>query len=265
MLGSRIRHYLQVYREFVNNSFSEAMSYRLHFVLLIVMDLLFYFSALASVDFIFDHVPAIGRWSRDQFLFFVSFMLAVDHLHMTFVSENFWNISFELRTGRLDFVLLKPLGALFTAFFRFMRPASLCNIVVPWACLIHFGSRAGLAAWSWAALPPLVLFAFTLLVSLEILLSMSMFWLVEAVGVNFLRMQLQQVSRWPDFVYRYFAHKLFTLVFPILLVGSAPVRVLFDPSDWPPLAGMAVAIGLCWAAIAYFWRLGLRAYESASS
>jgi ABC-2 type transport system permease protein len=261
----RVRHYLSVYREFVGNSFSEAMSYRLHFVLLIVMDLLFYFSALASVDFIYDHVPMIGPWRREQFLFFVSFMLAVDHLHMTFVSENFWNFSLELRTGRLDFVLLRPLGALFTVFFRFIRPASLCNVFVPWACLIHFGRQIGLGAWDWAMLPPLVLLGLVLMVSLEILLSMSMFWLVESMGINFLRMQLQQVSRWPDFVYRYFAQKLFTVLFPILLIGSAPVRFLFDPLDWKPLAAMLVAIGASWLAIGFFWRLGLRAYESASS
>jgi len=261
----RIKHYWQVYKEFLSTSFAEAMSYRLHFVLLIAMDLLFYFSALASVDFIYDHVKSIGVWDRPQFLFFVSFMLAVDHLHMTFVSENFWNFSYELRTGRLDFVLIKPIGTLFPVFFRMMRPGSLCIIFVPWACLIHYGRLAGLTVWAWAALPVLVLMGFTLAVSLEILLSMSMFWLIESVGINFLRMQLQQVARWPDFVYRAFAQRMFTIVFPILLVGSAPVRVLFDPQDWPRLFGMAAAIVLSWAGIGFFWRLGLRAYESASS
>jgi viologen exporter family transport system permease protein len=261
----RVRHYWQVYKEFLSTSFAEAMSYRLHFVLLIVMDLLFYFSALASVDFIYDHVQTIGQWARPQFLFFVSFMLAVDHLHMTFVSENFWNFSYELRTGRLDFVLIKPIGALFPVFFRMMRPGSLCIIFVPWACLVHYGRQAGLAGWAWVALPPLVLAGLTLAVSLEILLSTSMFWLIESAGINFLRMQLQQVSRWPDFVYRVFAQRLFTLVFPILLIGSAPVRFLFDPSDWPPLLGMAAAILWTWVLIAVLWRRGLQAYESASS
>lgn len=262
---SRLTHYWLVYREFVSNSFSEAMTYRLHFLLLIVMDLAFYFSTLATVGFIFDHVETVGLWSRPQFLFFVSFMLAVDHLHMTFVSENFWVFSYELRIGRLDFLLLKPIGAVFNIFFRYVRPASFCNVVVPWACLVHFGRQAGLAGWKWIALPPLVVLALALLVSLEILLAMSMFWLVESMGINFLRMQLQQVGRWPDFVYRYFAQKLFTVLFPILLVGSAPVRFLFDPGDWTMLAGVFVTLGVTWLAIRFFWRRGLRAYESASS
>ncbi|MFN7975800.1 MAG: ABC-2 family transporter protein [Acidobacteriota bacterium] len=261
----RLAHYLKVYRLFLATSFSEAMSFRAHFVLLVVMDLLFYGSALGSVGFVYEHVKTIGPWSRDQFLFFVSFMLAVDHLHMTFVSESFWMFSADLRSGLLDFVLLKPIGAIFSVFFRHARAASLCNVFVPWACLIHFGRRAGLGVAGLAALPPLVVLALTLMVSLEILLSTSMFWLVESMGINFLRMQLQQVARMPDFVYRFFARKLFTVVFPVLLVGSAPVRFLFDPLDARWLLGMAAAVGASWLAIAFFWRLGLRAYESASS
>ena len=261
----RVIHYARVYREFVSNSFAEAMTYRLHFVLLVIMDLLFYVSTLASVGFIYDHVELIGSWHRDQFMFFVAFMLAVDHLHMTFVSGNFWIFSYELRIGHLDFLLLKPIGAIFTIFFRYVRAASAGNFIVPWAFLVHYGRRAGIHGATWLFVPPLVLLALTLLVSLEILLSMSMFWLVESVGINFLRMQLQQVGRWPDFVYGYFARKLFTVIFPVLLVGSAPVRFLLDPRDWRLLVGTVVTIGLSWLAIGHFWRRGLRAYESASS
>jgi ABC-2 type transport system permease protein len=260
-----LRRYALVYREFLSTSVTEATSYRLHFVLLVAMDLFFYGSTLWSVGFIFDHVDAIGPWGRSQVLLFMSFMLAVDHLHMTFVSENFWIFSFELKAGKLDFVLIRPLGALFSVFFRHVRVASLCNIVVPWACIVHFGRQAGLSPLAWALLPPLVLLALTLLVSLEILLSMSMFWLVESMGINFLRMQLQQVARWPDVAYRHAAQRLFTFVFPVLLVGSAPVRFLLDPMDHGHLLGMVAAILASWIAIAALWRVGLRAYESASS
>jgi len=260
-----LKQYLGVYREFIGNSFSQAMSFRVHFVLLIVMDLLFYFSSLASVDFIFNHVERIGPWNRDEFLFFVSFMLAVDHLHMTFISESFWTFSYEVRTGRLDFILLKPIGALFNVFFRFIRPASLCNIFVPWACMFYFGNKAEISGVTWILIPPMLVLSLTLLVSLEILLSMSMFWVIESFGINFLRMQFQQMARWPDFVYRYFARKTFTIIIPILLIGSAPVRFLFDQKDWPILAGMIAWILLSWWLIKIAWHKGLKRYESASS
>lgn len=250
---------------FVSNCFAAASSFRLHFILLIVMDQIFYFSLLASVDFIFDHVSRIGPWARPEFMFFISFMLAVDHLHMTFVSESFWDFSFDLRTGRLDFILLRPLNTLFSVFARQIRPASLVNIVTPWSCLIYFGGQLDLFWYAWLFLPFLVLLALVLLTSIEILICMLMFWTVEAFGINFLRMQLQQLSRWPDFIYQDFPRRLFTFAVPILLVGSSPVRFLLDPHDWRGLAWMVLGLLALWLLIGLAWRKGLRSYESASS
>lgn len=259
-----LRRYAAIYREFVNNCFAAALTYRLHFILLIVMDLIFYLSILGSVDFLFQHLDKIGPWGRTEFMFFMSFMIAVEHLHMTFISENFWEFSYDIRTGRLDFILLKPVGALFIIFFRSMRPGTLLNGFFPWAYLIYFGRELGLHAWQWLALPPLVLLALAMLTSIEILISMSMFWIVESMGVNFFRMQLQQVARWPDFVYHYFAQKFFSYVVPVLLVGSAPVSFLIT-GDWLGIVKMLGLMGICWVLIGVFWRKGLASYESASS
>ncbi|MBF2055437.1 MAG: ABC-2 family transporter protein [Candidatus Sericytochromatia bacterium] len=260
-----LRRYALIYREYVNNCVAEALSYRLHFVLLIVMDLLFYLSLLGGVDFLFQHLDQIGPWNRQAFLFFMAFMIAVEHLHMTFVSENFWAFSHDIRTGKLDFILLKPAAALFIVFFRAMRPATLLLGLFPWGLLGWYGSQLGLLWWQWLLLPPLVLLGLALLTSVEILISMSMFWLVESMGINFLRMQLQQLSRWPDFIYGYFAQKFFGLAVPVLLVGSAPVRFVLNPHDTSGLLWLLGLMGLSWLLTAFFWRRGLRAYESASS
>ena len=265
MMWAKIRHYSGVYGRFLSTCFAAASSYRLHFVLLIVMDQLFYLSMLGSVDFIYQHVEKIGSWNRDAFMFFIGFMLAVDHLHMSFVSESFWDFSFDIRTGKLDFILLRPLNTLFNIFARQIRPASLVNVFTPWAVMIYFGSRLGLDQIAWVTLLPLVILSLILLSSLEILLSMLMFWTVESMGINFLRIQLQAISRWPEFIYQGFARRFFTLVIPILLVGSAPVNFLLDHGQWREVAFMGVALILCWAVTGLAWRAGLRAYESASS
>jgi ABC-2 type transport system permease protein len=66
------------------------------------MDLFFYFSSFATVSFIFDHVETIGPWQRPQLMFFIAYMLTLDQLHMTLISESFWVFSRELKTGVLD-------------------------------------------------------------------------------------------------------------------------------------------------------------------
>ncbi len=260
-----MKHYLEVYWKFIETSFTQAASFRVSFVLLLIMDLFFYFSVLASVYFIFNHVEVIGIWKRDQMLFFLSFMLAVNHLHMTMISENFWELSYLIRTGGMDFNLLKPTHSLFISFFRHFRPATVLNGIATWSFLIYFGSKINLGVISWILLPFLVLLAFMLTALLEMIISVSMFWLVEGFGINFLRMQFQQLSRWPDFIYGKNVRRVLTILLPLLLVGSAPVRFLLDFSDYQLLVGMIFANFVLFKILLWAWDKGLQKYDSASS
>lgn len=260
-----LKRYWAIYREFISTSFTEATSYRLHFFLLILMDLFFYFSVLATVSFIYDHVETIGPWNRPQLMFFMSFMLAIDHLHMTFISESFWILSRKIKTGELDYDLLKPINTVFNVFFRHIRPSSLCNIVVTWSLLIYYGRQIPLSLSDWLLMPLLLLLGFTLLFLIEFIIATSMFWVTEGLGINFLRMQMQQLARWPDYVYGHLARRVLTMAFPVLLIGSAPVRFLYDAHQWPWLVAMIVAILASAWVLKTFWLLGIRRYDSASS
>jgi len=260
-----ILKYARIYRGFISTSVAEATSFRLHFFLLIFMDLFFYISTLATVDFIFDYVPMIGPWNRDQFLFFVSFMLAIDQLHMTFISEGFWSFSFELRTGHLDFHLLRPVGTIFSVFFRHIRAGSLLLIFVPWASLIWFGMKIPLEPFAWFFLPIFVVAGLVLLVSFELFMTMFAFWTIEVYGINFLRIQFQQLSRWPAFTFKPWPRRIFTFIMPILLIGTPPTGVLLGTSPWYSLLYMLGATLILWAFVRWLWLTGLKSYESASS
>jgi viologen exporter family transport system permease protein len=264
-MGSRIKYYLLLYREFIKTCFTEAMSFRLHFVLLIVMDLIFYASVFASVEIIYQHVETIGPWNKDQLMFFMSFILTVNHLQMSLLANNYWELSLMIRQGNLDFLLVKPASSLFSTFLRRISAGSTTIFAVPWACMIYFGTQLGFTWTAWVLLPFLVLLAFMLTGLIDTIISCSMFWMLEGVGINFLRMQLQQVARWPDFIYADIIRKILTFFIPVLLIYNAPSRFLFDFHDWIALAGMLAAIAICWVILYFLWKICLNSYESASS
>lgn len=164
-----------------------------------------------------------------------------------------------------DFHLLKPIGSIFPVFFRIVRPASFFIFIVPWSVLLWYGNKIGLTPLAWGLLPLMVVLAFMLMTALEILIIMGVFVTVESYGLNFLRIQLQQMSRWPDFVFQFYARKFFTFVVPVLMLGSFPVRFLMDPQNPWLLLPVLLAFGITLFLIRISWRLGLRYYESASS
>ncbi|EQC45633.1 ABC transporter permease [Bacteriovorax sp. Seq25_V] len=260
-----INHYLQVYGKFASTSISEATSFRTSFILMIFMDVFFNLSSLFTISIIYDHVSLVGNWNKDQLLFFTCFMLVVDCFHMLFLSHGFWRFSDDLKTGNLDYTLLRPVSSIFTVFFRHFKPSSIPDLFLTVGLLIYFGIKVGLEIWQWIAIPFLVLISFTLLALIEFIISCAMFWLVEGLGVNFLRMQLQSMSRMPDFIYNPFMKRVLTFCIPILLVGSGPVQFLFDASKWDYVAYMIAAIILCYYFLIYLWNKGLNFYDSASS
>ena len=259
-----MRHYLQIYLEFFKTSLAEAGTYRINFFLLFLVDIAFYLSSYAPIDFIFSHVGRIGVWNRDEFLFFVSFTLLIDHLHITFLSINFWKLAQELKLGQLDFVLLRPVSSIFIVFFRHIRISALPSGILAWGLFIYFALRVELDVLGWILLLPMIALSMTLLALIEFLLSTFMFWTTEGIGINFLRMQLQVMSRYPDFVYKTFTRRLFTVVVPILTALSAPCRFLLE-RHWEGLALLVGAVVVFRFALLKTWKLALDRYESASS
>ena len=261
----KVAHYWDVYKKFVATSVSVETSFRTSFVLLILMDFFFFFSTIASVSFIYDHVVAIGPWEKNQLLFFLTFMLMIDNLHMMIFSQSFWEFSFNIKTGALDYVILKPMNTIFSVFFRHFRASSLFNTPLFLGHLIYYGIQVNLTPIDWFLLPFFICLSMALLVVIEFILSTSMFWLTDGIGINFLRMQMQQLARWPNFIYQGAIRKVLTVALPILLVGSGPVHFLLDKSAWQLLASMVVAVFILTFVLLFIWRIGLRRYDSASS
>ncbi len=260
-----IKTYLSVYKKFFDTSLAEASSFRTSFILIIFMDIIFYLTTLSSVSFIYDHVSTIGPWDKNQLMFFIAFMLTIDHLHMTIVSENFWELSVKIRTGTLDFDLLRPLSSIFSVFFRYVRTSSLVNTPLVWSMLVYFGMKVNLSAAQWLIIPILIILGFVLFVLIEFCLSVAMLWTIEGWGINFLRMQLQQLARWPNFIYSYLPRKVLTIFLPILLVGSGPVNFIFDSKNQVLLLGAIFAILAFCLILKHLWAFALTKYDSPSS
>lgn len=262
---SKISHYWTVYKKFVSTSVSVETSFRTSFVLLVLMDTFFFFSSIGSVNFIYDHVATIGPWKKDELLFFLTFMLMIDNIHMMLFSQNFWEFSFNLKSGALDYVILKPLNTIFSVFFRHFRASSLFNTPLFLGFFIFYGVKINLGIIDWLLIPIFLVLSILLLIVIEFILATTMFWLTDGIGINFLRMQLQQLARWPNFIYQGLIKKALTVFIPILLVGSAPVHFLIDKSSWSLLLGMMIAIVFFTLVLLKFWKIGLRRYDSASS
>lgn len=260
-----IRRYFEVYKQYWVQQLALASSFRLNFSLMILFDIMYYAVSLYTIDIIFLYSGHIGSWDRNQFMLFAAFMMALDNIHMAMVSQGFWIFASNIRLGGLDHYLVKPVHPLFSCFMQHFRPTLLISAFIPWTALYYFAVKCELSALSMALLPLLLLVGLFLLVCIEITISMLNFITIEGAGINFFRMQLQAVSRWPRFIYSTMARRVFTFIIPILIVGSFPVTFAFDNSRIDVLIGLVVAAGAAFIVMMKAWQWGIRRYQSASS
>ena len=192
----------------------------------------------------------------------MSFVFAVDQTHYLVFAPNFWGFSEDVLLGKLDFHLLKPFPSLFIVLLRRVAVPGIFTLTLAYLMVIYFGMQVGLSAIAWLSLPLCLLLSLFLLLGIEVLISLFNFFTVEGMGINYARLQIQHLCRWPDFIYKNPAR---IWLFPLLAITSIPVRWIVDMSYWTWLIAMFFGVLLLWCCIIFLWSRALNFYESPSS
>ena len=116
------------------------MTFRSNFLIEAVTSIGWMMLNLVFYTLIFHYTPMIGGtgWGKYQFFVFVSTGLLINSLVQTLFMTNADELSELIRTGTLDFALLKPIDAQFLVSLR----------RIDWSSLANFGLGLGLMAYS---------------------------------------------------------------------------------------------------------------------
>lgn len=278
--------YFHVFRTFARNSLVRDMTFRTNFLLQCVSSLGWTAMNVGFYLILFQYTNTIGEgsgWDRDRFFLFIATTWFVNSIVQAFFMPNAEEFSELIRTGGLDFALLKPIDTQFLISFH----------KVDWSALTNFAAGLIIAAVSLFNLAtretdpmipsPLavVLYLFfvgcgvAMMYSLMICLSATSVWLGRNQTLYNFWFYITNFSRYPMEIYRRGwglpLYGLFTFVIPVLLVVNVPARILARPieprssAEWM-LAGWALVATLC-CIIGSRWvfKLALSSYRSASS
>ncbi len=122
--------YLQVLRTFARNSFVRDTMFRTNFVLECVSSVSWTLMNVGFYLIVFHHTPLIGPdsgWGKYQFFVFLGTTWLINSLVQTFFMTNADDYSELIRTGNLDFALLKPIDTQFLVSFQKVDWSALSN------------------------------------------------------------------------------------------------------------------------------------------
>jgi ABC-2 type transport system permease protein len=262
-----IRRYLRLYRIFWDTCFAREAEFRANFWANLIASAgwLFFFVALIKV--IYLNTPSVAGWSEAEAMVLTGTYGLVQGLFAVVAYQNLSKLPEQVRVGTLDFVVTKPVSALFLVSTRYVKLDSVGNLLSSVLVLLYGIGMAGawptaphVAAWGYLVGCGLVLYF-----SFYLLLMTLSFWLIRVENLAVLSDVIFHIGRYPVDIFRRWMWHLFVYIIPLAFTASFPARALFGKLGAGYLAlGAVLAAAMLLAAVA-FWRVGLRAYASASS
>jgi ABC-2 type transport system permease protein len=260
-----MRRYLKTLKRFWSAAVAAEMEYRLNFVLATITSLGNLVGSLFGLSLFYANGATLGGWRWEEATIVLGLAVFLEGFSSTFLRPNLGRIVEHVRSGTLDFVLLKPIDPQFWLSTRNLSVWGFPNLLYGLGVIVYGGSRLGLAPSRYlAGVCPLAM-ALLILYSLWFMLSTTSLWFVKIHNVTNLLSGLLEAGRFPVPAYPALYRVVLTFVVPVALLTTVPASaVLRRPWGVPWLSALLLAGGLAILTRA-FWRFGLRRYTSASS
>lgn len=274
---AELARYGRVFATFARNSLVRDMTFRANFIIESISSLSWMLMNLGFYVLVFQYTSEIGvgtGWGKYQFFTFLATTMFINSVVQAFFMPNAEEFSELIRTGGLDFALLKPIDVQFLVSLQ----------KVDWSSLSNFVFAGGLLAFSLSRLdyapgpvqivlyPLYVVCGIAMMYSLMIALAATSVWLGRNQNLYDFWFYITNFSRYPKEIYRGTIGTplqwTFTFVIPVLIVVNVPARLLAQPlaaQSWPLAAYALVAtIGSLWIS-RWLFRRAMLSYRSASS
>ena len=279
-------NYLRVFLTFARNSLVRNMQFRANFLIECASSVTWTLMNLGFYLLIFQYTPAIGvdtGWGKWEFFAFLATTMLVNSLVQAFFMPNCEEISELIRTGGLDFALLKPIDTQFLISLAKVDWSSLANFAAGIVLLVVSLNQLTTRAVDPLALRPemialyifYVLCGVAILYSLMIALSATSIWLGQNRSLYDFWFYITNFSRYPMEIYRGTwgtpLQWAGTFIIPVLVVVNVPARIIARPVSpsgetvWPLALFTLFATAGCLLASRWVFQAALRNYRSASS
>jgi ABC-2 type transport system permease protein len=262
------------------------MTFRANFLIDCVTSVTWMAMNLGFYLIIFKYTRQIAGWDQYEFFAFLATTMIVNSIVQSFFMPNCEELSELIRTGGLDFALLKPIDTQFLISLRKIEWSGLSNfaagIILLGVSLYQMTHRADdplvLSPISLALYCYFVLCGVAIMYSTMISLAATSIWLGQNRSLYDFWFYITNFSRYPMEIYDgpwgNPLRLVFTFVLPILLVVNVPARVIAWPfgadaaqsaMTWSLCGFMLLATALSFAASRWLFQRALRGYRSASS
>ena len=128
--------YGRVFLTFCRNSLIREMMFPANFLIQVVTRLFWFFARVALFGMIYSEVDHIREWSKHQYFAFMATGMLINAIVEAFFMPNCAAFCENIRTGKLDFALTKPVDSQFLVSLQRISLAMISQLLLAATLLI---------------------------------------------------------------------------------------------------------------------------------
>lgn len=274
--------YFRVFATFLRNSLIRDLMFPTNFIIesissigWVAMNLALYILIFNYTNYLGSNAAGDGAWDKYQFFVFLATSLLINNLVQMFFMPNAEEFSELIRTGNLDFALLKPIDTQFLISLQKVDWSAAANLVLGGLLLVYALPRIdGFTPTPTAVLlyPIYVVLGTLIMYSIMIALAATSVWLGRNQSLYDFWFYITNFARYPLEIYNgpigNYLRWTLTFILPVLVVVNVPARLLAKPFHveyaWLAVFAIVATAFSLWGSRWLFQR-ALWSYRSASS
>lgn len=244
-----------------------ALEYRVGFWTQGVVGLAWSLGGLVPLVVALEHRSDVAGWGPWEIVLLTGFFLIISGVFASAVQPAVSESMRQIRTGTLDYLLLRPVDALASCLTASFEPWSLIEVLTGIGLVVVAAIELELSpsAGQLGALALVLASGLLSLYALGVLMLSASFRALELQNLTFLMETLLDFAHWPISVFRGPLKLVFTFVVPFAVMTSYPAQSLTGALGRVELLGaVGTALTLTLGA-RVIWGAALRGYTSASS
>ncbi len=263
---------------FFRNSLIREMMFPANFLIQVITRLFWFVARIALFAFIYGEVDTIQEWSKHEYFAFMATGMLINSIVEAFFMPNCASFCEDIRTGKLDFALIRPVDSQFLVSLQRISLAMISQmllsfVLLAWS-LYHIGRPL--------LVGQVVMYLFYVAIAVMFFYSMMIttactsIWFGRNQGLYDFWFYITIFAQYPRSVYD--GHDpsqvetgevlqfAFSWIIPILLVVTVPAQIITGTfSDWRFAVVSATAAAICFLIARRIFLWSLDHYRGASS
>jgi len=259
--------YLRLLWLLVTLNVQDTAAYRIDFAMHVVLAILQLGAELIALWTIFSNTQSLAGWGRLEILALLGVFRIMTGAIAMMVAPNMRTMMEEIRDGKLDYAVLRPVNTQFLISVRKVVLWRMADIVVGIGMITFaaIGLSAHITPGKVLLFLVMIGAGMSIIYSFWLVLGTMAFWFTRINNIEMVFWNVFEAGRYPVSIYRPPIRWALTYIIPLAFLTTFPAETLLGKLNiWNVLFAVLVAFASL-AASSLFFRFGLRHYSGASA